>query len=302
MTRLRRGGLLAVTLAVLAVGGVLASRALRSQDRARWPDRVAVVGIDESNKRQPVTFIGVTDPVRRAVVVVPTTMVVEVPGAGFLRAFHAYRLGGVPKVRATLERLLGVEIPFSVTGRGSDYAAVVSSSSSAEILPERVDDLRRALRDSITDWQVLDVRGERHESLRGPYVVPDPGSVAAAARALGGRGTKVFADPAQLDIDAATPTPAVAPSEITVEVLNGGPVPQAATKTAEKLRNAGFALGRIGDLKPQDRPASYVYAAAGAMAKARVVAAALGYPVGDMPADLKSSSDVLVVLGSDAKV
>src|SRR5690349_15604176 len=85
-------------LSVLTVGvlAVVGYKAIRRPKAAFWPDRIAVIGLDASNKDVPVSFLGVVDPVRQTVVTLPSDAVVEVPRAGFIRAYHAWRLGGAP--------------------------------------------------------------------------------------------------------------------------------------------------------------------------------------------------------------
>jgi hypothetical protein len=316
MSPTKRGAVFFLSVATVVVIGAMGVRAIRAPAPARWPGRIAVIGLDEGNKQQPVTYLAIADPTRKTVVVVPPIAVVEVPGAGFLRAFHAWRLGGVSQVRATLGRLFGVDVPFSVVGPGGDLEAIAASFSSADILPDRLDDLRAALTEAVSDWEVKEVTGERKQGVRGPFLVPDSRSVDTAARAIGGFGTKVFVDPTreQVLVAASTspspsraPSPApspklIPPAQITVDVLNGGQVELAATKTANKLKPKGYQVRKIGDFTPQNRPASVVYFKAGAEAKARQVAAELGYPVEPLPAQIKSDADVLVLLGHDARV
>jgi hypothetical protein len=261
------------------------------------------------------------------VAVVPADAVVEVPGSGFLRAYHAWRLDRSEGVRETLGRLFGVDVPFAAWGEGDTFEQVAVGFTEAEIPAGRVDDVRAALEEA-RSWPTTEVTGERKEGAQGTFLIPDPRSVAEAAGPIGGLGTRVFVDPTSVEgtvqvqaqpPDGTDPTPAAAseppaptpppvaridPSTIRVEVLNGGEVELAATKTSERLEASGYPVVRIADHNPQDRPQSFVHFRAGGEEMARQVGAELGYPVEPLPpgVTMKQAADVLVLLGHDAKV
>lgn len=321
-TRLRGAVFVLTVVSVVVVGG-LGVRAIRAPETPDWPGRIAVIGLNEANPRQPVSYLGVADPITKAIATVPPDAVVEIPGSGFLRAYHAYRLGGAEGVRDTLGRLFGVDVPFSVRGPGDHFDIVATSFTTAEIVPDRTEDLRATLEEAVVSWERREVSGERREGPQGTYLILNPASVADAASAIGGLGTRVFVDPSSLDagtgeiveapagsaLPAPTDTPvplAFEPADIAVDVLNGGDVDMAATRTADKLRPLGYNVVRIGDFTPQTRDESFVYYRADTEDKGRQVAEELGYPIEEVPDDVESrmrqSADVLVLLGDDAKV
>lgn len=320
-----RAAVFVLSVLTVVVVGALGVAAIRAPDPPRWPNKVAVIGLDDSDGRQPVRFLALADPLTRTVVVVPPEAVVEIPGSGFLRAYHAWRLGGAPLVRGTLERLFGVEVPFSVTGGGSDFPNLARSFTTAEIVARYLDDLRAALEEGAGSWEILEVRGERKQGPQGPFLVLDPASVSEAARAIGGLGTRVFVDPSGDDAlvrptptseagseEPAAPTPPpdeerIDPAGIRVEVLNGGRVDMAASRTAERLRELGYEVVRVADFTSQDRERSIVYFRsddAESHDKAVQVAAELGYAVEEIPDGLRmrDNADVLLILGHDAQV
>lgn len=307
MSASRRGVIFFLSVATVATVGGLGIRAIRAPEAAAWPGRVALMGLDRDSV-QPVRYLAIVDPVRRTVVEVPPEALVEVPGAGFLRVFHAYKLGGSGLVRETLGRLFGVDVPFSASGQGNSFRQVARTVSEAEVTPGRLADLQASL-DAAAGWARRKLTGNRLDSTAGPVVVLDRADVGATAGALGGVGTKVLADAAQAGlvdeaIAAASPSgaPSIAPAQIRVDVLNQGPVDGAATKTAAGLRAKGYQIARIGDLKPQDRQTSVVFYVQGAEAKARQVGAELGYSVEPVPKSLTTAAEVVVVLGADAQV
>ncbi len=318
-----RAAVFVLSVLTVVVVGALGVAAIRAPETPRWPNKIAVIGLDESDPRQPIRFLAVADPVTRSVVVVPPEAVVEIPGSGFLRAYHAWRLGGAPLVRETLERLFGVEVPFSVIGDGRDFPGLARGFRTAEIVPEHLNDLREALEQGAGSWGILEVRGESKRGPQGPFLVLDPASVSEAARAIGGLGTRVFVDPSGEDelvrptpagdVDgAAGPTPLadderIDPAGIGVEVLNGGRVDMAATRTADRLRELGYDVVRVADFTSQDRERSVVHFRADdeeSHDKAVQVGAEFGYAVEVIPEGLRirDAADVLLILGHDAQV
>lgn len=318
----KRGAIFLLTVVTVAVVGALGVQAIRAPEEARWPDRIAVIGIDETDGRRPLTYLGLGDPVRKAAVTVPADAVVEVPGSGFLRAHHAYRLGGAELVRGTLGRLFGVDVPFSVVGTGTTFEDVVGSYTEIEVASGHTEDLQIVLEEESSRWERIEVSGEPREGPQGLYVALDPASVSRVARTVGGLGTKVFADPggdgarlvsspvpgAPTETPAPTATPPeIDPAEVMIDVLNGGEVRLAATETAERLSGLGYDVRRIADEEPQDHERSVVYWRTDdpdAEPMARQVAAELGYPAEPL-ADgipIKQASHLVVLLGHDADV
>lgn len=319
----KRGAIFLLTVVTVAVVGALGVQAIRAPEEARWPDRIAVIGVDETDQRRPLTYLGLGDPVRKAAVSVPTDAVLEVPGSGFLRAYHAYRLGGAELVRATLGRLFGVDVPFSVVGTGSSFEDVAASFTEVEVASGHAEELESVLRLDGPGWERLEVTGEARRGPEGSYVALDPRSVSVVARAIGGLGTKVFADPlgegavvlsspvpgAEGEPQEPTPaaTPDIDPAEVGVDVLNGGEVELAATKTAERLEELGYDVRRIADEEPQIHERSVVFWRPddpSTEAMARQVGAELGYPAEPLPdgIPIKQASQIVVLLGHDAKV
>lgn len=317
----KRGAIFLLTVVTVAVVGALGVQAIRAPEEARWPDRIAVIGVDESDGRRPLTYLGLGDPVRKAAVTVPADAIVEVPGSGFLRAHHAYRLGGTEFVRETLGRLFGVSVPFSVVGTGTSFDDVVGSITELEVASGHTEDLQDVLWDEGPGWERLEVAGELREGPQGTYVALDPASVSSVARAIGGLGTKVFADPGGDGTIVATspvpdsretpaPTPAppeIDPAEVLVDVLNGGNVQMAATQTGERLSELGYDVRRIADEEPQTHERSIVYWRPDdpdAEAMAQQVGAELGYPAEPLAEGIpiKQASDIVVLLGHDANI
>ena len=324
MNERRRGALLVLGVVTALVVAVLSFRAIRSPEAAEWPGRVAVIGLSTEGGTLPLDYLALVDARREAVVEVPVEAVLEVPGSGFLRVFHAYRLGGDALVRQTLNRLLAVDVPFSAAGEGEELPTVSVSFTETNVSgPDRTD-LGGALA-AAPGWDVRVIAGIWKQGADGLYMIPDPDSVAEAARTVGGIGTRVFVDPDAVPGEpteapsgapsVATPFPDASPSPtppperveeatIGVDVVNGGEVELAATKTSTRLRELGYQVTRVADLQPQDRERSIVYYREGQEPGGRQVAADLGYPVEPLPEGIpiKANADVVVVLGHDAKV
>lgn len=311
-----RGAIFVLSVATVALIGVLGFNAIRSPEAAPWPDRVAVIGVEEGGSQQPVRFLAVADPVRRAVVVVPPETVVEVPGTGFLRAYHAYRLGEMSLTRRTLGRLFGVEVPFAVRGEADEFERLARTFTVAEIPSENLDDLTTALAEAADEWRVHELSGERRTGPGGVYIVVGPDSVSEAARMIGGLGTRVFADPAtESELAATVPAPDAddeedeapsgpAPEEIAVEILNGSDVAGAAGELADRLRELGYEVVRTGDHFPKNVETSSVYFRPGdeeAEGMARQIDHELDYGVETLPEGIamRDTADVLVLLGYD---
>jgi hypothetical protein len=291
----RTAFLLAMT--ATAVLAVIAFVIVRPTSDAEWPDRIAVIGTKPG--RVPVAFLAVADPVRRVVVSVPVDATVEIPGQGFLRAHHAWTLGGATTVAQTLGNLFGVEVPFSAAGEGSTYEDVLGSSLAIE--PSRDEAaVRGALRDGSESWRRIDV-GTRAVA---QSVELDPASVREASVALGGRpaGPVRTSSPPPPPNAPASPTPApssVDRGTVTVDVRNAGEVAGAAGRTADKLRTLGYKVGYVGDYRPQ-REDGIVYFASGKEAEGRQVAADLGLGAEPVPGgvSMRPGSHVLVLLGN----
>lgn len=88
-----------------------------------------------------------------------------------------------------------------------------------------------------------------------------------------------------------------APSEITVDVLNGAEVSGLAGRTAEALREAGFQVGQVADA-PESVQATVIRYPAGSQDAAQVLARAL--PIEPQLQETSSVSTVTLVLGPDA--
>ncbi|HVE92189.1 MAG TPA: LytR C-terminal domain-containing protein [Actinomycetota bacterium] len=301
----RRFAVFVLTISTVAFVAVAGVRLLSSSEAPEWPDRVAVIGVDQEAE-QPVTYLAVADPMRQAIVEVPVDAEVEVPGSGFLRAHNAFRIGGRPLMRATLERLFAVDVPFTATGQGLAFEPVVASLDRIDAPGSLRDDLREALEEGSQRWEARKVRGTARPAPEGIRMLLDRASLADAAAIIGGFGTNVFPP----DDDAAAPVAAPSapapperadPKAVTVDVLNGGEVERAARRTADVLKAKGYSIGKVEDLDPQDRERSVVHFNEGREREGRQVAAELGYPAEPLPPAIKSQAPVVVVLGDDAK-
>jgi hypothetical protein len=99
--------------------------------------------------------------------------------------------------------------------------------------------------------------------------------------------------------EAAPATPeTVAPSAVTVDVLNGSGTSGLAAKAAASLQTAGFALGTTGNADSSDHDTTLVRHAAGDEALAATLAAAVPGAVVEESEDATSGT-VQLVLGSD---
>lgn len=88
-----------------------------------------------------------------------------------------------------------------------------------------------------------------------------------------------------------------APSEITVDVLNGAGISGLASRTAEALREAGFQVGQVADA-PGSVDATVIRYPSGAQDQARVLARSL--PIEPRLEETGEVSTVTLVLGPDA--
>lgn len=282
--------MLFATTLVVGVGAVLFVLA-GSTRIAAWPAPVAVIGTTD-DAREPVGFLGVADPVHHVVVAVPADAIVEIPGKGFLRAYHAWRLGSSEAVRETLGLLFGIDVPFAVVGEGSTYKEVLGSALQIDAPTTVEGPLRGTLRDASESWRRLDVK-PAGQSL-------DAATLRAAILSLGGRPTSKAVRTASAT---ASPSPParIDPTTVTVDVLNGGEVRGAAAGTAAKLEAKGYRIGTIGDFEPR-RTESVVYFAPDKEAAGRQVGAELDLRSEAVPKEIVMGSgvDVLVVVGDDA--
>jgi hypothetical protein len=90
----------------------------------------------------------------------------------------------------------------------------------------------------------------------------------------------------------------VAPSAVTVDVLNGSGVPGLAAEAAGSLQTAGFAVGTTGNADTSDYDTTVIRYAAGDEAMATTLAAAIP-GAAKKKADDATSGTVQLVLGSD---
>jgi LCP family protein required for cell wall assembly len=121
----------------------------------------------------------------------------------------------------------------------------------------------------------------------GDVLMPNPAQDAAVIAAWEGYGAS------------ASPSPAatVAPSTITVRVLNGSGVTGQARTAADRLQSAGFSVAGYGTAAAPQHGGSVVAYGAGLKAAAQTVAAHLGGPI-TLRSDKQAGSMVIVTTGS----
>jgi len=123
----------------------------------------------------------------------------------------------------------------------------------------------------------------------GDVLLPDPAqdaAVIAAWLSYGSSAAKV-----------ATPPPTVAPSTVTVRVLNGSGVAGQARTASDALQAAGFRVSAVGTAPTLQHGASVLLYGPGLKPAAQTVAAHLGGPV-TLQSSKQAGSEVVVTTGS----